>query len=196
MASAHAPTIDLLDDDDDDDEVQLSTAPFSAASSSCNRSSNGIGSSMPPGSGSSTAPLLLDDEEEAAPIARRPTTHSSSSAGGSSSVPLVLDNDDDNDDDDDDAEVGFLDGDPEVEEVEAPPKATKKQRVHIDDDLEVTGTCGGTFLADLPHSRGDCPLNRFHTSRAKITAAGNAAFCGNCWCFVCQVCTYVFCSRA
>ena len=41
-------------------------------------------------------------------------------------------------------------------------------------------------MADLPHSRNDCPLKPFHKSQAKKAAPANLLHCDRCWCFVCE----------
>ena len=65
------------------------------------------------------------------------------------------------------------------------------------DDLMVLGSTG-TFSADMPHSRCDCPVHSFKRGRrdyscptasynfTKEEADSNKLFCKNCFCFVCQ----------
>jgi len=140
--------------------------------------------------GSSSVAIDLDSEEVAS---IRPLRGSSSGGGGSSSHPLVVEEDEtavvisDSDDDEVLIVAGAGSVAEEVEEVRAPERPSKRTCVRYDDDLEVTGTAGGTLAEDLPHARADCPLNRFVISRAKKTNSSNAGHCDQCWCFVCEV---------
>lgn len=96
---------------------------------------------------------------------------SSSSDGTSAACAVVIE------DDEDDFVPVVATSRSEVEEVSAPARPSKQQRVTIDDELEITGTAGDTLAASLPHSRGDCPLHKFIASRARKTAAANDSHC-------------------
>ena len=105
------------------------------------------------------------------------STNGTSNSGTSPACALVID-----DDDDEVQVVGERNHTvSEVEEVSAPARPSKLQRIHIDDDLEITGMAGDTLAAALPHCRSDCPVHHFHPSRARKTAAGNEQHCEKWW---------------
>ena len=52
----------------------------------------------------------------------------------------------------------------------------------LDDGLEITGSRGGTLVADLPHPRADCPVHPLRLSKAaKRTVRGNEKHCRRCF---------------
>ena len=180
-----AEIINIDDDDDDDDECGFIDPPAAAAAAAAARlkgpSSSGAARSNGAGS-SSNQPLVIDESPN------RVSGGARSSGGGSSNQPLLLDSDDD----DDECVITGANETNGVEEVAAPEKQIKKARVQADaagsdDDLEIVGEFGDS-AADFPHARCDCSSHKFFAKdgRAKLTTAGNADHCGNCYCFVCD----------
>ena len=167
-------------DSDSDDEPQRARGTSNRRATAEHGGSSSDGGGGDRCGASSSNPLVVDDDEEQGGREKHAPAQ----------VVLLSDDDDGGGDGDggDDDDVQICGESTGVEEVAAPERRLKAPRLanHDSDDLQVVGVLGDT-AADFPHARCDCTTTKFSAGRARLTVAGNASTCPQCYCYVCQV---------